>query len=235
MRFSTSYRVEIVHGRMAPGVVLPAERQLCDTLGVNRGAVREALKRLAQAGLVSISQGGGTRVLDFRRTAGLDLLGRLLFGRDGRVDLHVARSVMEMRAALAPDIARLCALRREDEVVQSLLSITAKMAEADQDLGELQTLSLDYWDELVRGSKNIAYVLAFNTLRETYERVRGALLHVMADEVKDVASYRSIAEAVGRRDDVSAKHVAAGLVEHGTHRMMELIAALGKEAPGETT
>jgi hypothetical protein len=48
----------------------------------------------------------------------------------------------------------------------------------------------------------------------------------MADEVKDLESYRSIARAVERGDDVSAKHVAAALVEHGTHRVFELIAAL---------
>jgi DNA-binding FadR family transcriptional regulator len=78
----------------------------------------------------------------------------------------------------------------------------------------------------VRGCDNIAYELAFNTLRETYDRIRGALVHVMADEVADLESYRSIAKAVERSDDVSAKHVAAALVEHGTHRVFELIAAL---------
>ncbi|MCH9681779.1 MAG: GntR family transcriptional regulator, partial [Deltaproteobacteria bacterium] len=29
---------EIVEGRFGPGISLPAERQLCETLGVNRGA-----------------------------------------------------------------------------------------------------------------------------------------------------------------------------------------------------
>ena len=121
---------EIVEGRFDPGVNLPAERQLCEMLGVNRGAIREALKRLAQAGLVSISQGGGTKVLDFRRNAGLDLLGRMLFHRDGRVNLDVARSVMEMRSALAPDIARLCAQRADRADAALLRQIVGQMDEA---------------------------------------------------------------------------------------------------------
>lgn len=228
---------EIVEGRLGPGVSLPAERQLCDMLGVNRGAVREALKRLAQAGLVSISQGGGTKVLDFRRNASLDFLGHLLFRRDGTIDVKVARSLMEMRAALAPDIARLCARRADAAVAAHLRELAEQMEAAVAELGdepdpelstlsELQGLSLRFWDAIVRGSGNIAYELAFNTLRETYDRLRDVLVHVMADEVRDVPSHRAIAEAVARADELSAKHVAAALMEQGTRRVLELVAAL---------
>jgi GntR family transcriptional repressor for pyruvate dehydrogenase complex len=221
---------EIVQGRMKPGVALPAERELCETLGVNRGALREALRRLAQAGLVSIAQGGATKVLDYRRNAGLDLLTHVLFRDGGTIDLDVARSVMEIRAALAPDIARLAARRADAATVAELFTIVERMQLAPEDLDLLQELSLDFWDALVRGSDNIAYELAFNTLRVTYDTVRTALVHVMADELQDLASYRAIASAVERRDDVSAKHVAGALVEHGTHRMFELIAALGQRS-----
>lgn len=219
---------EIVEGRFDPGISLPAERQLCDMLGVNRGAIREALKRLAHAGLVSISQGGGTKVLDFRRNAGLDLLMQLLFRRDNTVDLEVARSIMEMRAALAPDIARLCAQRADEADVAVLRKIVGQMtAAAERDaLSELQDLSLRFWDALVRGSGNIAYELAFNTLRETYDRLRDVLVQVMADEVRDVRSHRTIAEAVARGDELSAKHVASALMEQGTRRVLALVAAL---------
>lgn len=219
---------EIVEGRFGPGISLPAERQLCDMLGVNRGAIREALKRLAQAGLVSISQGGGTKVLDFRRNAGLDLLMRLLFRRDGTVNLEVARSIMEMRAALAPDIARLCARRADKADAAVLRQIVEQMegAAVDDDLPQLQTLSLRFWDAMVRSSGNIAYELAFNTLRETYDRLRDVLVQVMADEIRDVQSHRTIAEAVARADELSAKHVAGALMEQGTRRVLELVAVL---------
>jgi GntR family transcriptional regulator, transcriptional repressor for pyruvate dehydrogenase complex len=65
---------EIVSGRLAPGAAIPSERELSEILGVNRHVVREAVKRLEQIGLVKVAQGGRTRVLDFRQTAGLDLL-----------------------------------------------------------------------------------------------------------------------------------------------------------------
>ncbi len=219
---------EIVHGRMPPGITLPAERELCETLGVNRGALREALRRLAQAGLVAIAQGGATRVLDFRRTAGLDLLGHLLFLSDGTVDLDAARSLMEIRAALAPDVARLCARRADADLIAHLRRLLAELAIANQaaDLDRLQELSLQFWDELVRGSDNIAYELAFNTLRTTYDKIRVALVHVMADENRDLARMKAIVDAIVRRDEGGARKAAAALIEHGTASVLALIETL---------
>lgn len=219
---------EIVDGRMEPGVLLPSERELVQVLGVNRGAVREALKRLAQSGLVQIQQGGGTRVLDYRKTAGLDLLGSLMIRADGEVDVRVARAVMEMRSALAPDVARLAAKRRDATTVQRLTQLVAAMSETE-DLGELQGHSLEFWDVLVRAADNVAYRLSFNTLRDTYELIRGALVIVMADEVSDVAGHRGVLEAVRDQDDDAARSAAAALVQRGTARVFDLLEALAAE------
>jgi DNA-binding FadR family transcriptional regulator len=70
-------RDAVLAGRYGPGGFLPPERELAAAFAVNRHAVREALKRLQQAGFVRVLHGGGTEVLDVRRTAGLDLLGQL--------------------------------------------------------------------------------------------------------------------------------------------------------------
>ena len=210
---------EIVHGRMVPGAPLPSERHLCDMLRVNRGAVREALKRLSQAGLVTIQHGGAARVLNFRQSGNLDLLTRLLFHSDGTVDLKVARSAMEMRAAMAPDIARLAARRRSPEQLHRLLELVAAMADHADDLPALQLLALQFWDVLVEGSDNIAYQLVFNSLREL-------LVEVLASELRDLAAYRAIAEAVQRQDDLSAAAVARTLMEQGSSAIFQLIAAI---------
>ncbi|MES1193653.1 MAG: winged helix-turn-helix domain-containing protein, partial [Solirubrobacterales bacterium] len=76
-------RTAILDGRYAPGAALPSERALSEELGASRHAVREALKRLQQAGLISISQGGSTRVRDWRRHGGLDLM--LALGAEGEL------------------------------------------------------------------------------------------------------------------------------------------------------
>jgi len=224
---------EIVHGRMRPGAPLPSERALCDVLRVNRGAVREALKRLSQAGLIAIQHGGGTRVLDFKQTAGLDLLNRLLFHHDGTVDLRVARSVMEMRAAMAPDIARLAATRRSPGQALQLDEVVAAMAAQEEDLLSLQVLALQFWDLLALSSENIAYQLAFNGLRHTYEGMREALVEVMRDELRDLAAYRRIGDAVRRSDCDQAAAMAHALMQHGSRGILQLLAAIEESSGGE--
>ena len=85
---------------------------LCEALGVNRGSVREALRRLQQSRLVSVRHGGTSQVLDYRASAGLDLLADLIVTPAGSFDTAVVRGIIEMRSALAPDIARRAAERR---------------------------------------------------------------------------------------------------------------------------
>ncbi len=101
---------EVLGGELAAGSTLPSERQLAEALGVSRPAVREALQRLAAAGLVSVRQGEATTVLDYRRSAGLEVLPRLLL-RGDTIDPTVARSILEARLHNGPKIAELAAAR----------------------------------------------------------------------------------------------------------------------------
>jgi GntR family transcriptional repressor for pyruvate dehydrogenase complex len=55
-RIHTDLRDRILSGELAPGAPVPSERRLSEQLGASRHAVREALKRLQEAGLIRISQ-----------------------------------------------------------------------------------------------------------------------------------------------------------------------------------
>ena len=93
-------RAEILAGRAE---TLPSERRLSEDLGASRHAVREALKRLQQSGLIRISHGGATEVRDWRRHGGLELLLEL---DELPAGLGIERAVMEMRASVGADAAR---------------------------------------------------------------------------------------------------------------------------------
>ena len=223
---------QILSRRVAPGVALPPERELAKALGVNRGAVREGLKRLAQAGLIEQRHGGATTVLDYRLHAGLDLLTKLLVSPTGEPDHHVARSVMEMRAALAPDVARLCALRATPELTGMLRDLVTDMRgaagddERPEDLARLQQLSLELWDLLVSGADNIAYRLAFNTLRHTYEQIREALVVALADELRQVDLCAGLVEAIAHRNPDRARAHASAIVQRGSDGILAALELL---------
>jgi len=208
-------RGRIVDGEMAPGTKLPSERVLCEMLQVNRGALREALKRLEQARLVQCQHGGATRVLDYRASAGLDLLSALLFTSGGHLNVGVARSVVEMRSALAPDMARLAAVRADTSAAERLDALVVSMRSAEGDLERLQDLSQEFWGELAAASDNVAYRLAYNTLIESYRKFFRLLTHVMADELAAVDHYADIADAVHRGDGEAAQQHTMALTRRG--------------------
>ena len=217
-------RDQILRGEREPGSSLPAERALCEALGVNRSAVREALRRLEQAGLVVVRQGGSSRVLDYRSSASLDLLAVLLVDADGRFDARVARGILEMRSALGPDAARLAALRGGAGCADRLALAVAAMRAAHGDLAQLQRLATSFWSDLVDGADNVAYRLAFNALHETYDRVRELLAGPMAAELADVASYAVLADAIRRGDAAAAESEARILLGRGQDGVLDALA-----------
>jgi GntR family transcriptional repressor for pyruvate dehydrogenase complex len=215
---------EVLSGDMQPGEALPSERRLAEVLGVSRPAVREALKRLTEAGLVEVRQGDATTVRDFRRHAGLDLLPRLLI-RAGEVDVSVVRSILETRLHNGPKVAQLAALRRGPETADALDATVDALAR-ERDPLERQRHALSFWDQLVDGADSIAFRLMYNTLRATYEPALPALAVMMADEVGRPDAYRDIASAIRASDGDLAETAARNLLEPATAALLAALDAL---------
>ncbi|MEU4777041.1 GntR family transcriptional regulator [Micromonospora sp. NPDC023633] len=198
-------RDAIVSGVYRPDEALPGERELAATFGVNRHAVREALRRLQQLGLVRVSQGGATRVLDWRVHAGLDLALSLTRFHDTLPVDTLVRDMLEMRACIGVDAARLCAQRGGPDVRAAILRAVEEYAGLEPDLPGMGEATIVLWRHIVAGSGNTAYLLAFNSL------VAGALAvgevppERRAAELLDVAGHRRLADAVvtGRAADAA--------------------------------
>jgi DNA-binding FadR family transcriptional regulator len=207
-------RGHVLHGTWPAGEKLPTEAALTAELGVSRTTVREALNRLASTGLIDAPHSGTRRVLDFRDHAGLEVLSALVVSPSGVPDLGVVRSVTEMRDAIAPDVARLAALRASDAVAADLLA-RAQDLRSDAGLDALLVATLDWWTELVLASDNLAYRLAYNTLRSTYMDGRAVLRDVIADELTATGLYVAISQAVVDRDADRARESTSRLVQLG--------------------
>ena len=187
----------IFEGRLAPGDHLPAERELAKQLGVNRNALREALKRLQQLRLVSIHPGGSTRVLDFRTSAGLDLLGALLFSGSGALRIEAARSLVELRSALGPDIAGRAAARGDASDHEAMeRALAAMRAIPTTSFVARQRQSMEIWRAIVIASDNLAYRLAFNTMEHAWSAVQDLVAPAMRDELEDQPGYERLVRTV---------------------------------------
>lgn len=154
-------RDHILSGSIEPGDSLPAERQLGQSLGVNRSAVREALKRLEQAGLIEIHHGGGTKVLDPRRHGQLGLLPALIQHHP-----ELTCDSDALRAVLMPELARAAARQTSSGSVRRL-EMLADLMRTQEDAEDVDSTDLvaGFWDTVADASGNLAYQLCWNTLR----------------------------------------------------------------------
>jgi DNA-binding FadR family transcriptional regulator len=215
---------DVLSGEMQPGESLPSERRLAEVLGVSRPAVREALKRVAAAGLVEVRQGDATTVRDFRRHAGLDLLPQLLL-RGGQLDVSVARSILEARLHNGPKVAELAAQRQPAGLADVLEDAITALESAEDPLQQ-QRHALAFWDHVVDAADSIAFRLMFNTLRAAYEPALPALATLMATEVGQIQAYRTVAHAIvaGKPDEAAA--AARELLEPATTALVAALTAL---------
>ncbi len=215
---------EVVDGELAAGDSLPSERRLAEVLGVSRPAVREALQRLSQARLVEVRHGGSTTVRDFRTSAGLDLLPRLLV-RDGELDPAVGRSILQARQSIAPTVAAQAAETAGAAAGPALRAAVAEMEQA-ADSETRQHAALTFWDVVIDAADSIVFRLLFNSLRLAYEPAIAALGPVMEAEVDNLQGYRELAEAVAAGDPAAAHAAADSLLRPATDALGRLLALL---------
>jgi GntR family transcriptional repressor for pyruvate dehydrogenase complex len=191
---------EILSGTYLPGTNLPPERELTTVLNVNRHVVREALRRLEQVGLAKAYQGGGTRVTDFTRDAGLELLATMAeHAHVGDDAAGLWCAVLEMRAAIAADIARLCALRGSKDVKSDLVAIARRMKEGS-DVKQVLLDDVLFWGRAVEGADNIAYRLALNTMDRGTDMVGEIADQWFIEELKRTDYRQPIAKAIAAGD-----------------------------------
>jgi GntR family transcriptional regulator, transcriptional repressor for pyruvate dehydrogenase complex len=117
----------LLSGAVPPGGKIPSERRLAESLGVNRPAVREAIRALGFLGLLEVRQGSGT----YFRGPDQELLFRLfewtlLFG-EGK-----ARDLLETRADLEVIAAGRAAERRGEDDAAALKALLEEMRTSDQ-------------------------------------------------------------------------------------------------------
>ncbi|MGH3760289.1 FadR/GntR family transcriptional regulator [Actinophytocola sp.] len=218
---------DVVSGEFAPGDALPSERRLAEVLGVSRPAVREALQRVAAAGLVEVRQGGTTTVRDYQRHAGLDLLPHLLLP-GGELNLSVARSILEARLLVGPKVAELAA-ERAGRRLGGPLRETVDALEAAADSVDRQRRALTFWEQVVDGADSIAFRLMFNGLRAAYEPAIAVLGPVMDAEVTRVEVYRALTTAIVAGDAPEARRLAEDLLGAGTRGLLSVIRTLEEQ------
>ncbi|MEV7687755.1 FadR/GntR family transcriptional regulator [Streptomyces bungoensis] len=211
-------REEILTGRQPAGSYLPPERTLADGYGVTRTTLKHAFGRLMQAGLLETRHGVGTRVRDYLRLGGADLLPMLV-----RHSPDWIGEVFEVRRSIGALIAERAASRatgRQRAELRTLLAAVGEAADADA----TQLADVEVHRALARATGNRVYVLLTNTLFNAYLPVRAALRGPFTDPRTARGRLEPVVEAVADGDPAGARRAAEEYLTATERIMLEGLA-----------
>ena len=191
----------ILAGELQPGDHLPSERELAEQFRVSRTAVREAVKTLAEKGLVQVRPGRGTFVTNDTSEAVRHSLGRML--KIGQPE--GARYLVEVREIFEPETAALAAVRASDEQITALREAVAMMEGALDDGDTFIEGDLDFHLTLAEASQNALIPILIDSIVDLLREQRMAIFHVAGGPQRGQYHHRRILEAVSRHDPQAAR------------------------------
>jgi GntR family negative regulator for fad regulon and positive regulator of fabA len=198
----------ILERQYAPGSNLPGERELAQQLGVTRPTLRDALRRLERDGWLTIQQGKLTRVNDFWREGGPNILTAIVRYSD-QLPPGFITNLLEVRGVMAP--AYIAAA-----VAQDPEGVAALAAEGERLPDEAAAYAAFDWrlhHELTLRSGNPVYTLILNGFAGFYEQV--AQRYFSRPEARAVsrAFYRALGEAASTGDVAAVAALAQRVMQ----------------------
>ncbi len=179
-------RRAVLEGRLVPGQRL-VEAELVRMLGVGRAAVRTALARLEQEGVVERSPNRGARV-------------RLLTEQE-------AVEILEARAALEGLAARYAAQRATPQDVRQLRAILREMAACARKGDTLRYTECNrrFHEVLVRASRHQTAARLLDSLRAQMVRYQYRTVLAPGRLPRSLQEHRAIVDAVASKDPDAAE------------------------------
>jgi GntR family transcriptional regulator, transcriptional repressor for pyruvate dehydrogenase complex len=195
----------ILQGKVKVGEKLPTESRLCDSFGVSRTVIREAITHLKSLGLVETRRGVGTTVLRSNPVEARPA------ERINPTTVEDILHVLELRLALEPAAAELAALRYETEDRHRIEATHAAFIRACAEKSQARVEDFAFHHAIARASHNPIFEQFYEQLSPS-GIPRAKLLSI---EINTAASERYllrvqeehayILEAILSRDGEAAK------------------------------
>lgn len=192
------------------GEKLPSERQLMETLGVGRGAVREALRILEIKGYVDSRPGIGSFVRDFDGDI------RLPFSLWLADRNEILANFFEIRLFLEPNAAALAAKRITPDEYKELLHSHQKFCHKVQenDLPGAIKIDAEFHKLIARATHNKLLAMTMETLNKSVIEGWKASLRAPGRAEKTIDEHAAILTAIEAKDHVAAARLARQHLEN---------------------
>jgi len=191
----------ILKGQLKPGDQLPAERDLAESFGVSRTAVREAVKALREKGLVEAYTGRGTFVTNGTSQAIRQSLNLIIKISQQEGSLYLA----ELRRILEPEIAALAVPRIEEQLLTTMREAVAAMDRSLHDRESYIEADLDFHLALAEAADNPLILALIDSIVGLLREQRSRIFDVNGGPERGQFHHKRILKAVERRDAEAAR------------------------------
>jgi GntR family transcriptional regulator, transcriptional repressor for pyruvate dehydrogenase complex len=195
-------RSQIVRGELILGQRLPTEREIATRYGVSRNVVREAVRTLANDGLVRVRQGSGVYVTDGAAQALSDSL-ELAISVGGAASKFF--HLVEIRQLVEPGLAALAAERATREDLEALRKEVAVMDGAAADVETYIAADHRFHVAIARGTGNSLAPLMLAPIVDLLDAQRKRLFFVEHSASSAQDFHRKILAAIERRNARAAE------------------------------
>lgn len=219
-------RILILRGDIQIGDRLPPERELAPSFGTNRNTLREAIRSLEAQGLVTVRQGDGVRVADFRRSGELSILPDLIQVSSPEERREILHDVLLMRRKMAVEVARMAGTQADDAAIARLRGLIVRQRAAQGDLLRTLTTDLELFEAMVETSGSVGAQLMFHAmsrLSQTLLQRIPMLLFVHPDYLTDMPR---VVEAIAAHEPDEAADALESLFEKTDRVLVDRIASL---------
>jgi DNA-binding FadR family transcriptional regulator len=226
---------EIVQGRLQPGDIIEPEG-IEGELGVSRTVIREALRVLAEKGLVAARPKRGTFVLSRSEWNLLDPDVLAWHGSDSASG-DFLRHLEEVRQIFEPRIARLAATRRSETDIDNMKSAVAAMSDASRGRGKAELLvaaDIDFHHALLLAAHN-ELLTQLSAVLEHALKQRDALVfeRMGASDKSFIAAHMAVFDAIQDKDEDRAEAAVISLLEESVADVEQVLAGSGGLAGGD--
>jgi GntR family transcriptional repressor for pyruvate dehydrogenase complex len=192
-----------------PGMMLPPEVKLAETIGVSRTVIREAIQILIAKGLVETRHGVGSMV---RSAGGAQISEQLAFMlrmKGLTLDhLHQVRTILEV------EIAGIAAEQATAEEIDELGVLVDSMEAAAGDPILSSAIDGEFHHFLAKMAHNPLLTTLLEPVNELLREVRLSVSQYPELLLKAIPDHRQIMERIKTRDAAGAKQVMRAHLEH---------------------
>ena len=223
---------EVLSGRYQPGDRLPSERELATRFDANRGAVREAMTKLAQLGIADI-QPGGARVAPIAE-ASLDIIGCMLASTDVP-DANLLNQIFEVIDRLLSMAAETVVERASDEQINEIRELVQVLCNGPLEREAHVQARMEMMRAFLVTSENLVCRLIAKSLLDQFAPSVAALDQYYQLDIAAFSVFvRQLDQALASRDRDAVRGIFDGIAKLHRETMTRAIDAASQDNRQQT-